>query len=72
MRNHAQTGSIQKHANEVHNKKLTTNNIIDCTSVIEAHNNKQDLILAEALLIKDENPLLNSQKEGQTRILHIF
>ena len=72
MRNHAQTGSIQKHANEVHNRKLTTNNIIDCTSVIEAHNNKQDLILAEALLIKDENPLLNSQKEGQTRILHIF
>ena len=72
MRNHAQVGSIQKHNKEIHNKKSTTKELITKTVVIEKHHNKQDLVLAEALLIKSERPLLNSQREGETRVLHVF
>jgi hypothetical protein len=72
MRNHAQQGSIRNHNIEVHNRKITTQEIVSCTKIITRLTTKQELTIAEALLIKEEIPSLNNQREGETRILSIF
>ena len=72
MRNHAQNGSIIKHSVEKHSTKLTTKEILDNTSVLHRFYTKDELVIAEALLIKEMNPPLNAQNEGETRVLLIF
>jgi hypothetical protein len=72
MRNHAQHGSILNHNKTQHNKKITTQEIVSNTKVIKKLPTKTDLLIAEALLIKEHNPTLNAQREGETRILSIF
>ena len=72
MTMHAQHGSIKEHHLEVHDNKITTADIIANIKVIYRSQERQDLYIAEALFIKDENPIINSQKEGENRILKIF
>ena len=72
MRNHTQSGSILKHNIQAHGHKITTNEILSNIEVLRQLNNKEDLIIAEALFIKEKNPSLNGQMEGAERILTIF
>ena len=72
MTMHAQTGSIKNHHATHHNHKITTAEIMECIKIRHSSNDKQELLIAEALLIKSESPNINSQAEGEVRILKIF
>ena len=72
LRNHTQLGAILNHNLQKHNSRITTREIQESTKIIRHHNQKDELLLAEALLIKIENPTLNRQNEGEARILAIF
>ena len=72
MRNHAQNGSIIKHSIDSHQQKLTTAQILENTEILRHFPTKEDLTIAEALIIKEKEPILNGQKEGEVRILQIF
>lgn len=69
---HTQKGSIKDHNKEIHNKKIITADIIPCFQNIFKSPLKLELQIAEAIFIKKENPPLNNQQEGDTRILRIF
>ena len=71
-RNHAQSGAIISHSVDTHNKRIPTNTILASTNILRQFNNKDELIIAEAFLIKEHKPSLNGQREGELRILSIF
>lgn len=72
VRNHTQNGAIFNHHLEKHNSRISTSEILDNTKVLNYSNVKQDLLILEALHIKQKNPTLNGQREGETRILKVF
>ena len=72
MTTHAQNGSIRKHNEEKHDRRLRTAEILQNVQVLFSSKDRQDLILAEALLIKKHQPTINSQREGEVRVLSIF
>ena len=64
--------SIKKHHSNLHKSKIGYKDILKDIKILCKKNNKQELVLAEALLIKEMKPYLNSQEEGSTRILQVF
>ena len=72
IRNHAQNGAIAEHNKTIHSIKMKTNEILDSTKILCHFNKKEDLIFAEALLIKDKKPIMNRQNKGEERVLSIF
>ena len=72
MTTHAQNGSILNHNLTEHNHKIKTAEILDRVTVLHSSQDRHELQIAEALFIKDLKPPINSQKEGEVRILHIF
>ena len=72
MTMHAQNGSILTHHKEVHKNKIKTAEILEGTDIIFRSPDKAELVLAEALLIKELKPTLNNQREGETKILSVF
>ena len=69
---HVQTGAIRHHNHQVHNTKPLTQELLSSTQVLYRNPHQQDLLIAEALLIKEHQPYLNQQEEGNTRVLRIF
>ena len=67
-----QHSSIKKHHSLVHKQKVGYKDILENTRILVRSNFKQDLLIAEALLIKFEKPQLNNKEEGSTKILSIF
>ena len=72
MRQHTQHGAIKSHTSNTHASKLTTEMAVTDTEILKRIPNKQELIITEALLIKEEDPPLNRQNEGEVRVLKIF
>ena len=72
MSQHAQNGGILAHNREHHDRVLSGAEMEEQTVVLYSANERQDLIIAEALFIKSESPQINNQREGDTRILKIF
>jgi predicted GIY-YIG superfamily endonuclease len=72
MTTHAQNGSIQAHHKDAHSLKIKTADIMENITIMHRSQDKMELLIAEALYIKQEQPPLNNQREGETRILHIF
>ena len=72
MTAHTQNGGIRTHQQTVHQRKIKTAEILEHTKVIYRNQDKIELQIMEALLIKQHNPPLNNQQSGDTRILHIF
>ena len=72
LRNHAQNGSIQQHNSTEHSHKITTQEILNDTTIVRKQPTKEELIITEALIIKKSNPSLNNQREGEVRVLQIF
>ena len=71
---HTQSGSIMRHLREQHSVTGTIyrRKLLQSVKVLKSEENKQKLILTEAVLIKDLRPTLNSQEEGADKILNIF
>ena len=72
LSNHAQQGSIKKHHCSIHNSKVKTQHLRENTKVLTRINNRNELQIAEALLIKHHKPTLNEQNEFSDRTLKIF
>ena len=73
MRNHAQHGSIINHLRECHSiSKIKTVELVNSVKILARGATKQELLILEALYIKEEQPSLNGQEEGRDRVLQIF
>jgi hypothetical protein len=69
MKQHA---SIKKHYKEEHNCNITGSQMLPHASVIVKLHNKQDLVIMEALIIKQESPIINTQCSDFNKTLKIF
>lgn len=70
---HTQNGSIIKHIRETHNiSKIPRKSLLAATTILRHCPQKRNLIMTEAVLIKELKPNLNSQEEGCDRLLKIF
>ena len=70
---HAQQGSIKKHLMEVHHQsKVAKQAIMKNITILRKIHNTNNIQIAEALLIKENKPTLNSQNEFSERTLRVF
>jgi len=70
---HAVTGSIKSHVVQAHNiNKIPKTDLIQCVDILRQCSSRRELIMTEAILIKDMKPSLNSQQEGCERLLKVF
>ena len=74
FRTHTQnSSSIKRHLSEAHNiNRTTTVELLKYVTVLHRTQDKRDLIFSEALFIKMEKPLLNSQNDFSNKILKVF
>ena len=68
----AQNCSINSHSMERHGHAIRTAEISKQIKVIYSSPNRLELLLAEALLIENQETTINDQREGETRILDVF
>ena len=71
LQQHTYKGSIKDHVLQ-HNKVLNLEHCINNTEIIAKNNNRQELIILEALLIKQKKPLINIQTDNFSTVLNIF
>ena len=64
--------SIKRHHKEKHGENITGSQIIPKIKILAKLNNKTDLCIMEALLIKQEKPIINIQTDDFNRTLKIF
>jgi hypothetical protein len=69
MKQHA---SIKKHYKEEHERNITGSEMLQNVSVLSKSNNRIDLIIMEALYIKQEHPIINIQTDDFNRTLKKF
>jgi len=70
---HAVNGSIKTHLIQVHGiNKIPKTDLIKCVDILRQCTSRQELLMTEAILIKDMKPSLNSQQEGCDRLLKVF
>ena len=67
-----QHASIKKHYRITHNRNITGSEMLENVSILARAQNKQDLIIMEALYIKEYQPSINTQADDFNRILKIF
>ena len=74
FRMHTQNcSSIKKHLTTVHEiDRITTAELVKDVQVLASASDKRDLIFLEALILKEKKPPINSQMEGEDRILKVF
>ena len=72
MTTHAQNGSIKTHNITEHGRKLKAQQLVSSTEILHRSRDKSELLIAEALLIKEKRPSINNHREGEVRILKIF
>ena len=71
LQQHTYKGAIKDHALR-HNRVLDLNHCTTNTQVIGRNNSKQEIIILEALLIKQRKPLINIQSENFNTTLNFF
>ena len=64
--------SIKNHHKIHHNRKIGYKEMLEHTNVVSRKSSRQDLLIMEALSIKNFKPELNNKEEGCVRILRIF
>ena len=67
-----QHSSIKKHYKETHNCNITCSQILPNIKILAKLSGKADLMILEALLIKQQCPMINIQAEDFNRVLKIF
>ena len=60
---HLQSGAIKKHYQEVHGVRLTREELVSGTEILDYEINPGRLAILEALYIKEERPAMNLQYE---------
>ena len=69
---HLQNGAIKKHFIEMHGRKPTRNEIVQMMKARYYINDFQRLETIEALIILQEEPVLNRQDTGRMKVLKLF
>ena len=72
MASHTESGCIKEHNRDVHNRKTKSSDALENTEILHRSQDRKELMIAEALLIKQHEPRVNNQREGDTRILNVF
>ena len=67
-----QHSSIKKHCKETHNCNITGSQIVPNIKILAKLSGKVDLMILEALLIKQQRPMSIIQAEDFNRVLKIF
>jgi len=67
-----QHNSIKKHYRDHHNSNITGKQMIPNVSILRRCNDRRDLIILEALMIKEFKPVINIQADDFNRTLKIF
>ena len=67
-----QHSSIKKHFRQTHNKNITGSQMLPKVKILKNCNKKEDLIILEALMIKENRPIINTQTDDFNRTLKIF
>lgn len=67
-----QHSSIKRHHKEVHQTNITGTKMLENVTVMTKLHNKRDLIIMEALLIKQHKPIINIQTDDFNRTLKVF
>ena len=68
---HKQSGSISRHFYQQHNCNVTRQQLTDNTVILVKEQNKQKLLIKEALLILKHSPTINIQFDNFTNILKL-
>ena len=67
------SSSIKKHLTEAHSvTRVARRDLLESVKVLKHITDKRQLIMTEAILIKELKPSLNTQAEGCSKILKIF
>jgi hypothetical protein len=69
---HLSSGGPKEHMNNIHNTTLTRRLLEDNTSIIKQYHDATRLAVAEALLIRELSPAINSQTTGFARTLKLY
>ena len=69
---HLQTGAPKQHTLLTHNIQLTRPQMVDNTKILYHVSDFHRLTIMEALLIRQDKPVINQQDTGQIRTLHLF
>ena len=69
---HLQNGAIKMHVQQKHNRKITREEIVAMTKVRYTVNDPRRLEILEAIIIQFEDPDINKQETGKTRILKLY
>lgn len=69
---HYNNGAIKYHYESKHKTRPTFQNIIDNMKILKTFHKRDDLMLYEALLIKERKPIINLQTNNFTRTLKLF
>lgn len=69
---HLQKGAILEHALQTHERKITRKEIVDMTKARYYQSNYRRLETLEALIILQEDPVINRQDTGRTKVLKLF
>jgi len=64
--------SIKKHHREHHDSNITGKHMLPNVTVLQKCNDRRDLIIMEALMIKEFKPVINIQTDDFNRTLKIF
>ena len=72
MQQHFTTGAIRKHHELEHGIRPTKYCILNNTKILRRGNTREDLMLLEALCIKQYVPIINRKDEGFIKTLQIF
>lgn len=68
---HLQNGAIKKHYADEHKRKLTREDLVNNTVILNKSPDYQRLQILEALIIKNFRPYLNLQTTGSARTLQL-
>ena len=69
---HLQKGAILEHSLEHHGRKITRSEIVEMTRGRYYQSNYRRLETLEALIILQEDPVINRQDTGRTKVLKLF
>ena len=69
---HLQNGAIKKHCLETHGRKITRKEIVAMTKARYYQSDYQRLETLEALIIRSEDPVINRQETGKTKVLKLY
>ena len=69
---HLQDGAVQRHHLADHSEKVTRKEIEACTKIRYQESDTNRLEILESLIIHLEDPVINRQDTGKTRVLKLY